>query len=328
MKSLFPLLIMSVCLRAQISNQAATVFTHVAVIDTAVASIQPDMTVIIEGNLIAKMGKAAQVKVPDSAQVIDGRGKFLIPGLWDMHVHIFSEDRFSVDSPLLIANGVTAVRDMGTYVPLPTLNGIRNRIAEGKILAPRIVAAGPIIDGQFKDWTNLNVTTPREAREAVHSLKQQGANFIKVYDNLSRPTYFAIADESRKEAIPFVGHIPWAVSPQEASAAGQKSIEHFVGILPVCSTKEADILRQYDAASKEPDFSLANVKGVRADIQAADTFSIERCTHIAGIFRANHTWQCPTLVEQYLRIRCRFYEARLAYEVHPAQVDIGLGASK
>lgn len=273
-------------------------FTHVAVIDTEGALIQQDMTVVIVGDHIADVGRAVEIKVPSTAQVIDGRGKFLIPGLWDMHVHIFSEGRFPIVSPLLIANGVTGVREMGTYVPLPTLNGIRNQVAEGRLLGPRIVAAGPVVDGQFKDWTNLNVTTASEARQAVQSLKQQGADFIKVYDNLSRPAYFAIADESRKRGIPFVGHIPWAVSPREASEAGERSVEHFVGILPACSTQETEILRQYDEALKEPDFSLANLKGVRADIQAADTFSTERCTVLASVFRTNRTWQCPTLVEQ------------------------------
>jgi predicted amidohydrolase len=89
-------------------------FTHIAVIDTEGALIQQDMTVVIVGDHIADVGRAVEIKVPSTAQVIDGRGKFLIPGLWDMHVHIFSEGRFPIVSPLLIANGVTGVREMGT----------------------------------------------------------------------------------------------------------------------------------------------------------------------------------------------------------------------
>jgi Amidohydrolase family len=213
-----------------------------------------------------------------------------------MHVHIFSGRRFPVVSPLLIANGVTGVPEMGTYVPLPTIDGLRKQIAEGRLLGPRIVAAGPAVDALFKDWTNLNVSSANEAREVVRSLKRQGADFIKVYDSLSREEYFAIADESRKNGISFVGHVPYSITPREASAAGQKSIEHLTGILAACSTDEEQLQRQYDQALREPDFSLANVKGLRADIRAADTFSAERCQQLATLFRAHGTWQCPTLV--------------------------------
>ena len=87
--------------------------------------------------------------MPKSAQVIEAKGKFLIPGLWDMHVHIFGGGRFPIVSPLLIANGITGVREMGTCVPLPSINIIRTQIAEGKLLGPCIVAAGPIVDAQF-----------------------------------------------------------------------------------------------------------------------------------------------------------------------------------
>ena len=300
MKPLFPiLLLLTSLLKAQVnqeSQRVPIVLTHVAVIDTNRRSVQQDMTVVIVGNRIADVGKAAQVKPVNSAQVIDSRGKFLIPGLWDMHVHILGGGRFPIVSPLLIANGITGVREMGTCVPLPSINLIRKQIAEGKLLGPRMVAAGPGVDARLKDWTNLNVNSASEAREAVRSLKQQGADFIKVYDSLSRPEYFAIADESRKQGIPFVGHIPYSILPQEASAAGQKSIEHLIGILPACSTDEGQVRRQYDEALKEPDFSLASIKGLRADIRAAETFSWKRCTGLATLLRAHGTWQCPTLV--------------------------------
>lgn len=185
---------------------------------------------------------------------------------------------------------------MGTYVPLPSIKGIRKQIAEGRLLGPRIVAAGPVVDGGFKDWTNLNVSSASVAREAVRSLKQQGADFIKIYDNLSRLTFFGIADESRKRGIPFVGHVPDTVSDREASAAGQKSIEHLVGIPAACSTDEAQFQHQYEQALNEPDFSLANAIAARADIRAAETFSAGRCKELASVFRAHGTWQCPTLV--------------------------------
>jgi len=276
--------------------QTQIAIAHVGVIDTNSGSVEGDMTVVIVGNRIAEMDSASNVKVPNSTQTIDAKGKFLMPGLWDMHVHIFGAGRFPIVTPLLIANGITGVREMGTCVPLATINGIRKKIAEGKLLGPRIVAAGPVVDGGFKDWTNANVATPSEAREVVRSLKQQGADFIKIYDNLSRPAFFAIADESRKLDIPFAGHPPDTVSDREAAEAGQKSIEHLVGIPSACSTDEAKLQPQYEQALNEPDFSLANAIATRADIRAIDSFSATRCKELASVFRTRRTWQCPTLV--------------------------------
>jgi imidazolonepropionase-like amidohydrolase len=298
MKHFFVLLFIATSLLNAESNRASIVFKHVAVVDTATATIQQDMAVVITDNHISDMGKVAEVKVPESARVIDGAGRYLIPGLWDMHVHIFSGGRFPGAVPLLIANGVTGVREMGTYVPLGTINGIRQQITDGKLIGPRIVAAGPVVDGRFKDWTNLNVTTASEATQAVRFLKEQGADFIKVYDSLSRTAYFAIADESRKQGIPFVGHVPYDISAREAATAGQKSIEHLTGILAACSSRESEIRRGYSRAWEEPDFSLAAVEGMRADVRAADTYSSELCTELAHLFRARGTWQCPTLVSQ------------------------------
>src|SRR5262249_24315669 len=122
----------------KVTQQTRFAIAHVAVIDTNRGSVEQGMTVVIVGNRIAELDKASNLKLPTSAQVIDGGGKFLILGLWDMHVHIFGGGRFPIVSPLLIANGITGVREMGTCVPLPSINVIRKQIAEGKLLGPRI----------------------------------------------------------------------------------------------------------------------------------------------------------------------------------------------
>lgn len=127
----------------KVNQQTRIAIAHVAVIDVKGGSVKQDMTVVVVGNHIADLGDAGAVKIPNSAHVVDGKGKFLMPGLWDMHVHIFSGGRFSISSPLLVANGITGVREMGTCVPMPTINGVRKQIADGKLLGPRIVAAGP-----------------------------------------------------------------------------------------------------------------------------------------------------------------------------------------
>src|SRR5215210_2562274 len=129
------------------------VLTHVTVIDATGAPARPDMTVIIVGDRIKALGKFGKIRTPEGAQVIDASGKFLIPGLWDMHVHTGLKEIFF---PLYIANGITGVRDMGGDVDNPTgdfsirfrlLEQWREEIERGDLLGPRMIATGPILDG-------------------------------------------------------------------------------------------------------------------------------------------------------------------------------------
>ena len=160
------------------------------------AAVLQDMTILVRGHDIATVGRAKQVTIPTSAKVIDGAGKFVIPGLWDMHSHFRDAGR---DRKMDIANGVLGTRNMGGVAK--EVFSLRDAIAHSQQLGPKIVACGPIIDGP-NSWSNpqftISVTTTDEARAAVVSLKQQGTDCIKVYDGLSRDSYFAILDEAKK----------------------------------------------------------------------------------------------------------------------------------
>lgn len=175
---------------------------------------------------------------------MDATVKFLIPGLWDMHVHWY-EKRFL---PLFIANGVTGIRMMWGF---PIHHEWRKAIRAGQLLGPRMVIASMIVGGPRPWWPGeVSVSSAAEARPAVIDAKQSGADFVKVYTFLPRDAYFAFADESKKLGIPFEGHIPLSVSVQEASNAGQKSFEHLFGVLPAVSTRE-DELEQAEQADLE-----------------------------------------------------------------------------
>src|SRR5262249_15305807 len=192
--------------------QAPIVFAHVNVIDTANSSLQPDMTVVIVSDHITDVGKAKDTKVRSTARVIDGRGKFLMPGLWDMHVHTFSHDPRSIRTwffPLFIANGITGVRDMWTTGDdFSQVVKFRTGLAEGSLLLPRYGAVGWLVDGPDPIWgpSSAVVSTPQEARDFTHRVKASGIDFVKVYWQLRREEYFAIADESKRLGIPFAGH--------------------------------------------------------------------------------------------------------------------------
>jgi hypothetical protein len=194
--------------------------TGVTVIDPAADASVPGMTVVIREGRIANAG--ADVSVPRGATVIDGRGQFLMPGLWDMHVHV-SYTRESA-FPAFVANGVTAVRDLGG--DLAELDRWRTEIADGSRVGPLIVRAGPMLIGQnpLNSRFQLVIETPEQGRDTVRRLRAAGVEQIKVKP-MSRDAYFAIVAEARALGLPVTGHIPVTVSPKEASDAGQ-SVEH------------------------------------------------------------------------------------------------------
>src|SRR6185369_1247105 len=205
------------------------VIKNVAVIDMTGAPPKPNMTVVIDGGRIARIGKSSKIKIPQTVTGVDGSGKFLIPSLWDMHVHVLNSDLML---PLFVANGVLGVRDLGVH-NIDEILLWREQAKEGKIVSPRIVTAGKVLDGypQADASFSILVKTPEEGRKAVRDLKVNGVDCIKVYDVLARDTYYAIADESKKAGLPFVGHVPMSITTTEASDAGQKSIEHLGKIL-------------------------------------------------------------------------------------------------
>ena len=200
------------------TQQKALVLTHVTIIDITGGPPKPDMTVVITGNQITDLGEAGKVSVPQGGRVIDAGGKFLIPGLWDMHVHWYNRDTLT----LFTANGVTGIRQMFGNSDLLRW---RDEVAKGSLQGPRMVVASPIIDGPQPVWPNsISARDEAEGRKAVTRVKQLGADFVKVYSLLPREAYFGVADEARKQGLQFEGHVPLTVSAAEASDAGQKSI--------------------------------------------------------------------------------------------------------
>jgi hypothetical protein len=220
--SVFVLIGLSVALWGQPGSTNRLVFTHVTVIDGTGLPAQPDRTVLIEGNRIASLGKQGSIATPEGAEVVDAQSGFLIPGLWDMHVHLSWAKACAL--PALVANGVTGVRDMGGL--LRELDDWRARIEVGSLVGPRTVRSGPVINGKEAAFHQFAVTSEAEARGAVRALHKAGVDFIKVHRAVSREAYFGVAQECKKLGLSFVGHVPQTVTPLEASEAGQASLEH------------------------------------------------------------------------------------------------------
>jgi imidazolonepropionase-like amidohydrolase len=252
---------------------------NVSIIDATDPRPRADQTVLVRGNRIVAVGPAAAVRLPERAVVVDGRGKFVIPGLWDMHVHAAVVGGRKVLG-LYVANGVTGIRDMaGRW---DTLTTWRREIARGRLAGPRILASGPYLEGGDVPIPHLLARTPEEARAAVDSLIALGVDLVKVHSRLTPPTYFAIARRARERRIAFAGHVPRAVGSAAASDSGQRSIEHMLAIPIPCTRAESLAL--------EPRFAVQGAIG---------RCSTEDLAPLYARFVRNETWVTPTLTAAY-----------------------------
>src|SRR5579864_26222 len=282
-------LLLSPAITAQGQSPPVPIFiTHATVINPGTSSIQANQTVVITSAHITSVGGSEKLQPPKNARVIDATGRYLIPGLWDMHVHSAFGDWFpggrDIILPLLIANGVTGVRDMGGDVPV--LLKWRREIASGQIIGPRMVISGPMLDGYLPNGklrfpSSVAITTPASAVAAVDSLKKQGVDFIKVQSVISHDAYLAAAAEAHKQGLPIVGHVPDKVRLKEVVEAGQKSIEHLMGIFEGCSTEEDKF-----------------IKGEGTLKLLLTTQDQQRCDALAQLLAHSHIWQVPTLAWQ------------------------------
>lgn len=274
--------------------------TNVTVINMTGAEPRAGQTVLIAGKRIVAVGATGSVQLPRGTTIVDGSGKFLIPGLADMHVHLTAASepdgsrKFMI--PLLLANGITTVRDMGGY--LESLIPLRKEIEAGKRLGPRIVFAGPYLDGSPPSFQPSFVVMDRaQANEDVHQLVQRGVDFIKVQSVLNREAYFAIAEAARQDRIPFEGHVPDHVTAAEAADAGQHSIEHLTNVLRGCSRDEAKLMReQFYVPPKKDVPALAHARVVRWERELLGSYSQPAADALIAKFVTKNVWQTPTLV--------------------------------
>jgi imidazolonepropionase-like amidohydrolase len=244
----------------------------VTIIDVHDGSAKRGMTVLISGNRIIAVGSSKETPIPKQMRVIDGRGRFLIPGLWDMHVH---SDGGEDALRMMVDWGITGARDMGGD-PRKLVEA-REHIANQDWTGPRLLIAGPRLMGPptEPDEDVWILHSPEEARRAVDSLIRQHVNFIKVHDDLARDTYLAIASAAKENGLPFVGHVPSSVTPAEASDLGQKSIEHLEFVPKPCLV-------------------LFHSRG-RADVSVPPGCDTESIGALMQRFTQNGTWLDPTI---------------------------------
>lgn len=272
--------------------QLTLAITDVGVLPMDGEEVLRQQTVLIANDRIVAI-TGAPVAIPSGVRRINGHGQYLLPGLWDMHVHTLGD--IEAFFPLFLAHGVTGVRDMGGL--LDSLDHVRQRILAGHLIGPRLIAAGPLLDGPRHRWSHpiaWHIETAEQARAAVDSLAAAGVDFLKAYSTLPRDAYVALADAARDRGLPLAGHVPLAVGAEESSNLGQVSLEHAgldVTTLP-CVAHAADRMRRLLGMWTSEGYE-AFLLGTAQLRGARDPDCVER---LYALYRANGTWVTPTIV--------------------------------
>ncbi len=273
-----------------------TLIKNVTVIAVDGAGTGSPADVLISGGKIARIGAG---KDPAGVTVVDGTGKFLIPGLWDMHSHMESAGELLQN----LGWGVTGVRVMwgdASHVEW------RDAIRSGARLGPRLVVASSILDGVPVSWEGSEgVADAAGAAAAVGRAREMKADFLKVYSMLGRPAFDAIAAQAKGAGMPFAGHVPYRVPVRDALAAGMRSVEHWYGIAAGCSRDEQALIARMTAeldaaqppaggdAQGAPNQYLWEIAG-SYDAKFDDSFDPARAADLYAEMARRAVWICPT----------------------------------
>jgi hypothetical protein len=282
------------------------VLDHVNVVDVRTGETLDDRRVSIARGRIVGVSPATAPPTERAAstRVLDLRGRYVIPGLWDMHVHIDTTEQWFF--PLAVAAGVTGVRDMGGRLERVASWRRPSSSADSMSLRPMVIAAGPIVTGAVDDPDPrvVHVSEPGRAAVVVDSLVAGGADFVKVHDWLTLDVYRALAARARSRGIQLAGHLPIEVDPAEAGAARQRSIEHLGngwGLLSLhasANTALADSVRGWMRASRGPPDLVRHFTPAWYG-RAAGAFDSARAAVLARQLARDSVWVTPTLYFSY-----------------------------
>ncbi|SCZ07735.1 amidohydrolase family protein [Alkaliphilus peptidifermentans] len=227
------------------------VFQNVNLITMTEDKVLENYSVVIKEGIIAEIGEFQTVNIPEDALIIEGEGKYLMPGLVDMHVHLW---RYGGEDTLYLVNGITSVQNMWGNPGL-----LNTRKFNDRRLGPRIFTTGPIMDGPLPIWPGSKVLeTPEVARKAVIAVQEEGYDAVKVYEKLSLEVYEEIMKTAEEIGIKVVGHVPREVGIRKALELGQDSIEHLSGYTLENIENEAELTAENNVWNT-PTLALFNI---------------------------------------------------------------------
>jgi hypothetical protein len=268
-----------------------TVFVNATLIDGTGAPARPDATIVVVGDRIAGIHHGRGFPRPAGVPIVDLRGRYIIPGLWDMHTHNIIDE--AIFPPLFIANGVTGIREMRGG---PAVAATRARIEAGTLIGPRMVTAGPIVDGpaSFLAGDDIIVHNRSEVEAALRRIKRDGGDFVKVYSHLTPQLYQDVIEVARRERLTIAGHIPYLVTAETVSRSGQHSVEHLLGI-PVAVSSARDAMNALIAQTPLVDPFAYYYFMTELDWQASELYHPATAQAFFALLRRNNTWQVPTI---------------------------------
>lgn len=308
-------LFMDVAASAQtLPNTRELILTNVTIVDTHTGKLTPKATIVIEDGKITRIVHSGRVDASITAQRIDGHGRFVVPGYWDMHAHPFNNPNLVDNLSLMLTYGITGVRQMAGSLQLLEAR------KEGRLIpstpAPELLA----LPGDLLLPTNAG--TPQAAVAEVQKQKMEGADFIKTIQ-VSPDAFFASLAEATRQGLPYEGHLSSGVSATKASEAGMRAIEHLgagEGILVDCSSDEVAVRQAIASKPPHPSpaqaasgadailnqkiglaspvlgLSLSDPNYIKQTQHLIDTYSETKCRALAQTFIAHQTWQTPTLI--------------------------------
>jgi len=282
-------------------------FVNVNILDVENERVVPGQTVLVDSGVI-KMISAEIGTLPEGVFVIDGKGKFLAPGLADMHVHVWDDS----EPAIYVAFGVTTIRNMwGTGKTKEIIRKINNK----EIIGARIITSGPIIDGVPEIWPgSRSVARAADAIDEVRKQAAAGYDFIKVYSNLSPESFSAIAEAAHDIGIPFSGHIPEAIPVNVAITSGMASIEHLYGLDKAVSNVDLGPGRRISLER-----FVVGRRILSGQIEQEEVFPYEKSLAIAQSIKNADVAVTPTLI-----VRRRVSPSREESRRQLARDEIGL----
>lgn len=268
--------------------------TNVTVIDVEDGQSRAAQTVVVEDGSIRSIEPTRLNPVPAGATIVDGKGRFLLPGFWDMHVHSHRDRRWTYHYPLFVAHGITGVRDAGTHLSsaLEHMEAVKSNP-----LAPTVVWGSPPLDGPSPVLSfGLAVESEPAAEDMARLVRSLGFDFIKTYDRLPPDTYRALARAARRENLRIEGHVPLGMDPAEAAAAGHAVIDHLTLVAESCVPGALDHVHAMFAADPDSADSMALLLDP-ALARLLDGKVAGSCRGLFAAFAEHQVWQVPTLVQ-------------------------------
>ena len=308
------------------------IIKHATLIDAA-NPVRENMTVVLQGDVIQLIAESGSVMIDAQKDtIVDARGKFLIPGLWDAHVHLtfIPELDYKTAYDLFLANGITSIRDTGAVIS--KLQPAIDYANENPNKTPRLFYSGPLIDGSLRVYKgkeagfpelSIGVDENTDSEAVVNGLLDQGVSFLKTYEMLSAKTFLGLLSIAKEKNLRVTGHIPLSIDLIEAIDAGLGGMQHIRNLDLACANNAEEILAQRQALLKNKD-SLPG-SALRTKIHQLQRFVAignldeERCNKIIRHLAANNVFQTPTLTINTLDSK-RFYadkEWRDTYQFLP-----------